>query len=236
MTTAPKYWAVIPAAGVGERFGANIPKQYATLHNQTVLEHALQAFLSCEKIAGIVIALHVKDQHFKDLHLNHLHKPLWTTVGGKTRAHSVLNALVFLQQQVAADDFVLVHDAARPCLTQKDLDTLINNCTNESIGGILGVPVCDTLKKVQNTEITATVDRKHLWRALTPQMFRHQVLVSALTDAIHNEQVITDEASAIENQGHQPKMVAGDVRNIKITSQEDLHMAELFLQAISNEQ
>ena len=234
MTTTPRYWAVIPAAGIGERFGGDTPKQYADLNNKTVIEHTLATFLCCNAIAGVVVALHKDDQYFEQLEFAHSSKPLWTTIGGQSRAHSVLNALVYLQDYAQENDFVLVHDAARPCLTQNDLNTLLEVCVNDSVGGILGVPVCDTLKKVKNNAITDTVKREHLWRALTPQMFNYKLLVGALTTSLQNNIEITDEAAAIEYQGYQPKIIYGDARNIKITTQEDLHLAALYLQDINH--
>ena len=235
MTTTPRHWAVIPAAGIGERFGGDTPKQYADLNNKTVIEHTINIFLDCNAISGVVVALHKDDQYFEQLEFAYSNKPIWTTIGGQSRAHSVLNALVCLQDHAQEYDFVLVHDAARPCLTQNDLNALLEACVNDSVGGILGVPVCDTLKKVKNDAITSTVNREHLWRALTPQMFNYKLLVGALTASLQNKIEITDEAAAIEYQGYQPKIISGDARNIKITTQQDLHLAALYLQDINHD-
>lgn len=231
MANMPKCWAVIPAAGIGARFGTSIPKQYAPLHDKTVIEYALSSLLNSPRIEGITIALHQDDQHFSTLAKTI--KPLWTVVGGESRAHSVLNALHYLQVHADAKDFVLVHDAARPCFTTADLNKLLDSVISHAVGGILATPVCDTLKKVQDAMIVDTVNREYLWRALTPQMFRFGLLLEALTHTIEKNIIVTDEAQAMELQGRQPCIVEGNARNIKVTTQEDLQIAELILKSFN---
>lgn len=231
MTALPKCWAVVPAAGIGERFGASIPKQYSSLHDKTVFEYALKALIHSPRIDGITIALHANDQHFTSLDLPA--KPVWTVAGGESRAHSVLNALHHLQVHANKNDFVLVHDAARPCLAETDLNKLLDEVLSHAVGGILATPVSDTLKKVQKSMIVDTVNREQLWRALTPQMFRFGLLVDALTYVISNNIKVTDEAQAIEMQGKQPCIVEGDARNIKVTTKNDLQIAELFIKSVN---
>jgi 2-C-methyl-D-erythritol 4-phosphate cytidylyltransferase len=230
MTAAVKCWAVVPAAGIGERFGASIPKQYVPLHDKTVFEYALEALSHCPRIEGITIAIHANDQHFTSLALPA--KPVWIVAGGESRAHSVLNALHDLQSRACKNDFVLVHDAARPCLTEADLNKLLDETLSHAVGGILAAPVSDTLKKVQKSMIVDTVNREQLWRALTPQMFRYGLLFDALSHAVANGIAVTDEAQAIELQGMQPCIVEGDTRNIKVTTKNDLHVAELFIKSV----
>lgn len=227
MSTSPKCWAIIPAAGIGERFGSSLPKQYAQINNQTVLERALSTFIASPQIAGITVALHPDDQQFSRQNVDT--QSILTITGGESRAHSVLNALTFLQQHAVAEDFVLVHDAARPCLLKSDLAKLIDTVLSHPVGGILATPVCDTLKKVEDDMIVETINREQLWRAQTPQMFRYGLLFDALTHAINNNIAVTDEAQAIELQGKQPCIVEGNACNIKITTQEDLQIAELFI-------
>ena len=227
MANSPKCWAIIPAAGIGERFGSSLPKQYAHINKQTVLECALSTFIASPQITGITVALHADDQHFSTLDI--AAKLLWTVTGGESRAHSVLHALTFLQEHAVAEDFVLVHDAARPCLLSADLNKLMDNVMTHQVGGLLATPLSDTLKKVESAKIVDTINREQLWRAQTPQMFRYGLLFNALRHAIDNKINVTDEAQAIELQGHQPCIVEGNACNIKITTKEDLQIAELFL-------
>ncbi|MCL4167181.1 UNVERIFIED_CONTAM: hypothetical protein GTU68_012862, partial [Idotea baltica] len=157
-----------------------------------------------------------------------------SVIGGDTRAHSVLNALDSFEAKIGEDDFVLVHDAARPCLTMSDLDKLIDVCVQHDVGGILGSRVTDTIKQVENNNIINTLDRENIWRAYTPQMFKFGPLKSAIQKAFKDEIFITDEASAIEYVGYQPCMVEGDTRNIKVTTAKDFSLVEIFLQKENN--
>ena len=230
MNTAPKCWAVIPAAGIGERVGASIPKQYLQIAGKTILEHAINPFVSNSRIAGITVALHSQDSHFKTLGIKANSRKVHTVVGGDTRARSVLNALDSFESKLDKDDFVLVHDAARPCLTMNDLNQLIDVCTQHEVGGIIGSRVTDTIKRVKDNNIVNTLDRKNIWRAYTPQMFKFSILQSAIQKAFKDNVCITDEASALEYAGYQPCMVEGSACNIKVTTAEDISLAEIFLQ------
>jgi len=227
-----KLWAVVPAAGAGRRMAANIPKQYLPLGEKTVLEHTLDTLLACRQLAGVVVVLSADDGYWPDLQERYSSQPLEVVAGGAERCHSVLNGLGHLAGKVAADDWVLVHDAARPCVRLTDIDILIKTLSATSHGGLLGVPVADTMKQVDGADrITATVAREGLWHAYTPQMFRIGRLRAALQHAIDNDLLVTDEASAMELAGVQPRMVQGQRDNIKITVPADLELAAFYLQA-----
>lgn len=232
MNAAQKCWAVIPAAGIGQRVGASEPKQYLQIGDKTVLQHALSNFVDNDRIAGLVVSLNSNDQAYATLDICSENTPIYTVTGGDSRAESVLNALNFLDDIAGEQDFVLVHDAARPCLKRLDLDKLIDCCLQDEVGGILAAPVSDTIKKVSSDRIVGTLDRDQIWRALTPQMFRFGLLKQALTSAINNSVLITDEASAIENAGYNPVIVEGCEQNIKITHSSDLKIAEIFLKSM----
>jgi len=225
-------WAVVPAAGAGRRMSANIPKQYLPLGEKTVLEHTLDTLLACRQLAGVVVVLSAGDGYWPDLQARYSSQPLEVVTGGAERCHSVLNGLTHLAGKAAADDWVLVHDAARPCVRLTDIDTLISTLAATSHGGLLGVPVADTMKQVDGADrVTATVAREGLWHAYTPQMFRLGSLRAALQQAIDNDLLVTDEASAMELAGVQPRMVQGQRDNIKITVAADLELAAFYLQA-----
>jgi 2-C-methyl-D-erythritol 4-phosphate cytidylyltransferase len=234
MNTVPKCWAVVPAAGVGERVGSSIPKQYLQIEGKTILEHAINPFIRNSRIAGITVALNPQDTHFSTLGLKSSSGKIHSVIGGVTRAHSVLNALDSIEAQLDKDDFILVHDAARPCLTMGDLDRLIDVCIRHEVGGVIGSRVTDTIKQVDNNNIINTLDRENIWRAYTPQMFKFGVLQSAIQKAFKDNVAITDEASALEYVGYKPRMVEGDSRNIKVTTAEDLSLAIIFLQKENN--
>lgn len=228
MTTGQKFWAVIPAAGVGSRMQADRPKQYLPLHGKTVLEHTLSRFLEHKIIDGVVVALSEDDPWWRELGLQH--SKLFIALGGEERCHSVLNALNALQSQADGNDWVLVHDAARPCLRREDLDQLINTLRDHPVGGLLGLPLADTVKRTgEDNAVLETVPREHLWRALTPQMFRLGELRAALESVVQKGQLVTDDASAMELAGKAPKMIEGHGDNIKITRPQDLRLAELYL-------
>ena len=227
---APRFWAIIPAAGIGKRMGNSIPKQYLKLLDKTVIEHTLHCLSTHPRINGIVIAIAKDDPHWPKLPLL-LNKKLLVTHGGVERCHSVLNALHHLAEHANPNDWVLVHDAVRPCLRHADIDLLIDTLQHHPIGGLLGVPVADTIKRTNAMgDVLATIDRSHLWRALTPQMFRLKMLTNALENAIQHQAIVTDEAAAIERLGHAPQMVTGHADNIKITHPQDIALAELLLQ------
>jgi 2-C-methyl-D-erythritol 4-phosphate cytidylyltransferase len=225
-------WAVLPAAGVGKRMAASIPKQYLTLQHKTVIEHSLRAVCDHPRVEGAIVALGSDDQHWDTLSIT-LAKPLFSCVGGEERCHSVFNALDYLLSGHArAEDWVMVHDAARPCLRREDVAKLIEAVENaEAAGGILALPISDTVKR-SNIEhrVEATVDRNGLWRALTPQMFRLGELRNALQLALTGGLLVTDESAAMELRGVKPLLVEGCADNLKITRPDDLILAEFHLQ------
>jgi len=228
MAIKAKFWAVIPAAGVGKRMQADRPKQYLALHGRTVLEHTLARFLDHPQFSGVVVAVTEGDPYWQELAISH--PKLKVAAGGEERCHSVRNALLLLHSQAAAEDWVLVHDAARPCLRREDLEHLLTVLSDHPVGGLLGLPVADTMKRTgADDTVLETVSREHLWRALTPQMFRFAELYAALEAALRSNQLVTDEASAMELSGKAPKMVEGHGDNIKITRPQDLRLAELYL-------
>lgn len=228
-----RFWAVVPAAGHGSRMGGPVPKQYLPLNGRPVIVHTVERLAAHPRIAGLVVALALEDPHWERLALRAevaLEKPLWTAPGGAERCHSVLNGLRVLAGHAAADDWVLVHDAARPCVRPEDLDRLMDALATHPCGGLLGLPVKDTMKRVDAAgAVRETVDRTDLWHALTPQMFRLAALRAALEDALAADVQVTDEASAMERIGCRPQMVAGHADNLKITRPEDLDLARLYL-------
>jgi len=232
MKAEPQFWAIVPAAGAGKRMGADTPKQYLPLGDKTVLEHTLDTLLSCQRLAGLILVLSPDDERWAELQHHYTRQPLETVTGGTERGHSVLNGLDYLATRVGNDDWALVHDAARPCVRLEDIERLITTLEGTSEGGLLGVPVADTMKRVDENEcISGTVDRAGLWHAYTPQMFRVGVLHAALQQAIDKGQQVTDEANAMELAGYRPRMVLGSRDNIKITVPSDLALAAFYLQA-----
>lgn len=226
---AVRRWAVVPAAGVGRRMGADRPKQYLPLLGRTVIEHALSCFAQHPGISGIVVAIAPHDVHWEKLAFRPP-KPCFTVVGGDERGRTVLNALRFLVNHAAPSDWALVHDAARPCLTRADLDKLMTQVQDSPVGGILATPVRDTMKQAdKDKRIVKTVCRRGLWHALTPQMFRIGLLREALERALGEGVAVTDEASAVEHLGHRPQLVEGRADNLKVTLATDLGLAEFFL-------
>lgn len=230
MKVAPRYWAVVPAAGVGSRMEASIPKQYLNLAGKTVLERTLERLLFEPRISKIIVAISPQDEHWRAID-NRFSDRIATTIGGKERADSVLAGLEALADQASDDDWILVHDAARPCVTSEEIDQLIGQVNSHPVGGILAQPLHDTLKKVDGTEIQGTIDRKQVWRALTPQMFRFGVLKKALEQGGADKTAITDESSAIEALGLHPLVVEGKQSNLKITRPADLALAEFYLES-----
>ncbi len=229
MNHSINFWAVVPAAGVGKRMNADRPKQYLELAGKTVIEHTLLRLLSAEVFTAVAVAISEEDPYWPDLDVS-AHKKIITAAGGKERADSVLSALKAIRTVASDDDWVLVHDAARPCITTIDIHHLIDSLKTDEIGGILALSSHDTLKSVQGDNvIVGTLDRSHIWRALTPQMFRYGLLKNAL-EAAEGNVAITDEASALELQGMQPKIVEGRPDNIKITRPEDLALAQFYME------
>lgn len=222
-------WAIVPAGGRGTRFGGRLPKQYATVAGQPLIAHTLHALLSHPGVSGAVVALPEGDAHWPGW-TSLAGKPITSCTGGETRADSVLAALEALPGDVRADDFVLVHDAARPLLRATDLDALLERGRNDPVGAILAAPVRDTLKRAGGDGgIDGTEPREHLWRALTPQLFRRLQLTRALQGARDAGVAVTDEAMAMERLGHRPLLVEGSEDNLKVTTQADLAYAEYLL-------
>lgn len=223
-------WAVIPAAGVGKRMQADRPKQYLEIDNKTILQHTIERMTSLPRVAGVVVAVSPGDEYWKDLSLPK-NKPVIKIDGGAERCHSVLNGLKYLAENQSAMTWVLVHDAARPCVRKEDIDLLVEQVVGHAVGGILGLPVADTLKYCNaSLAIEKTVSRDHLWRALTPQLFRVGELKNAIEKSLADNYLVTDEASAIEHMGGTPLIVEGHPDNIKITRPQDLMLAKVFLQ------
>ena len=228
MNQTIKCWAVVPAAGVGKRMQADRPKQYLPLAGKTVIEHTLSRLLESAAFEAVAVAISEEDPYWPELEISQ-HSKVITAPGGKERADSVLSALKSLQDKADENDWVLVHDAARPCLTSSDIHLQIGTLKNDEVGGILALSSHDTLKHVDGDAITATIDRKHVWRALTPQMFKYGMLRDALQQTEGNP-AITDEASALELLGFKPKIVEGRPDNIKITRPEDLALAAFYFE------
>jgi len=268
-----RYWLVMPAAGVGRRFGENKPKQYADLHGRTVIEWSLAPFLYDSRCAGVVVVIGANDPHWQDVAARLPDVTVASTAtevdvaaalaevnlaaeradvraagssgeeaaavklpqvitahGGGERSQSVRNGLTALKALARPDDWVLVHDAARPCVTRADIDRLLDKAHAHAIGGLLAAPAADTLKRAgADREIIETVDRSSLWRALTPQMFRYARLCEALDNALGAGRLPTDEAQAMEWMGQHPLVVEGSTTNIKITNADDLIIAVALL-------
>ena len=236
MKPALKFIAIVPAAGVGKRMQANCPKQYLCINNETILSHTVTRLLSHPLISQVIIALGSDDQYFAESPLAH-HKDIIRVNGGIERVNSVLNGLK------AVDDkkypWVLVHDAARPCVSHEDIDTLINQCLTHGYGGILATPVRDTMKRGISSEgndntVECTVEREQLWHALTPQCYKTDELTLAIEQALASGLKITDEASAIEQANLPSLLVSASSENIKITHPNDLALAEFYLNKQAN--
>jgi 2-C-methyl-D-erythritol 4-phosphate cytidylyltransferase len=231
--TPSRYFALIPAAGVGARMGADCPKQYLPVAGKPILRHVLDVFASSNLIAHTFVVVGAADGYISDLMAQAPHLDGKVTLvhrGGETRHESVLNGLHAIRGQASDDDWILVHDAARPGLTTSLIASLVTELQNDAVGGLLALPVVDTLKRAgEGQRVQTTVMRDRLWAAQTPQMFRCALLRRALEQAQH----VTDEASAIEALGLQPKLVEGSPRNFKITLPHDIALAELYLKGIA---
>ncbi|WP_312584602.1 2-C-methyl-D-erythritol 4-phosphate cytidylyltransferase [Acinetobacter sp.] len=225
-----KLWVILPAAGSGSRFSKTELKQYQMIQERTVLEHTV-ARLNQLPLAGYVLAIGEQDNVAKMLPFSSQEKAHFC-LGGAERVNSVLNALTYLSQIASEDEWVLVHDAARPCVGLDCLQQLVNTAITNDQAAILAIPVRDTLKRVvTNFDIEETVDRSMLWQAQTPQMAKLGVLKRAIEQALQDGATITDEASALEHIGEQVSVVQGRSDNIKITYPDDLELAKLILQA-----
>jgi 2-C-methyl-D-erythritol 4-phosphate cytidylyltransferase len=229
------FHVIIPAAGVGNRMAQQsntvLPKQYLPLAGKPMISHTIQVFFNHPRITSIHVALSQDDVFWRGLTLDPATKLKLHYSGGESRSETVLNTLNALA--VAEDDWILVHDAARPGLTHQLLDNLLNTLENDEVGGLLALPLADTLKQADAENRTQkTIPRDHLWQAQTPQMFKYGVLKHALQANIHapSRPAFTDEAEAIEAQGLQPKLVQGELRNLKVTYPQDLEILEALLQ------
>jgi len=227
MSADERFWAVVPAAGSGSRFGGGTPKQYLPLAGRTVIEWALEPLLAEPAIAGVMVAIAPGDRRFASLDVR-ADKPVWTAIGGRERWQSVRRALdVLVANGAQREDWVLVHDAARPCLEGGDLRRLLDALRDDAVGGLLAVPSPDTLKRADaNGRVGSTLDRRGVWRAQTPQMFRLGSLVVALDAAAG---ALTDEAAAMEASGAKPRLVPGSPANLKVTTPDDLELAECLI-------
>ena len=226
---AGRCWGVVPAAGIGARMGADLPKQYLPLAGASVLEHSLRALLACPRLAAVIVALHPEDTRAQSLPV-FADPRVQRVSGGAQRSDSVRLALAALLLQADPRDWVLVHDAARPCLRAADVETLIAAVTASDRGAILAEPIVDTVKQAGDDGLVQrTLDRRGLWRAQTPQMFRLGELHDALQDAAGRGLAITDEASAMELAGHPVQLVSGPARNLKVTLPADLELARWYL-------
>lgn len=226
---------MVPAAGGGSRLGADRPKQYVSLRGRPILLHTLDRLASYPRLRGILVGIAADDAHWPTLNAT-TPKLLGTYVGGEQRAQTVLNGLQALARHAGPKDWVLVHDAARPCLRHADIDRLLAAVDGYADGGLLALPLSDTLKRADSTgSVSETVARTGLWRALTPQAFPIAALRDALDAALRAGREITDEASAMEYTGARPRLVPGHADNIKITLPGDLALAELYLREQENE-
>ncbi len=222
-----RFFGLVPAAGSGSRFGIAGPKQYSLLAGKTMLAYSIERLLAAREVEVVFVVLAPGDTEFRGHDWSAFGErlaPLYC--GGASRRESVLNGLVACASAVDPNDWMLVHDAARPCLGQTELRRLIDGARGDEVGGILAVPVSDTLKRAdEEGRILETEPRDGLWQAQTPQMFRHGLLLRALREGTH----VTDEAAAVEALGYKPKLVEGSTQNLKVTFASDLHIAERIL-------
>lgn len=234
----PRFWLVVPAAGIGQRMQADCPKQYLRIHHRFLLDITLSRLLGEGRFDGCVVPLHPRDRWWPETEASSDDR-VTPCDGGSERADSVVSALEALADRAQDSDWVLVHDVARPCLSLHDLERLITELKDHPVGGLLAAPVTDTLKMARvgnnGVEVCGTRDRSRLWRALTPQMFRYGLLREALAQAAEAKRVVTDEASAIEMAGHTPRIVEGRPDNIKVTLPADLAMAEFILSQLADD-
>jgi 2-C-methyl-D-erythritol 4-phosphate cytidylyltransferase len=230
---SPQYVVIVPAAGVGKRMLASCPKQYLTINEQSILSHTVNRLLSHKSIAKVILALSDDDSYFTQTGLAD-NPDIICVSGGKERVDSVLNGLKAIDE----NQWVLVHDAARPCVTHNDIDKLIEQCIASNCGGILSAPVVDTMKLAVNSgdneainmSVSETIERSRLWHAFTPQMFKTIELKNAIENAQMKGLTITDESSAIEYAGLPSLLILGRRDNIKITRPEDLALASFYLE------
>ncbi|QOI11241.1 2-C-methyl-D-erythritol 4-phosphate cytidylyltransferase [Blochmannia endosymbiont of Colobopsis nipponica] len=226
----PDIIAVLPAAGIGRRMKCRVPKQYSMIGNKTLLEYSISTLMCQSCIKQIIVVISSSDHWFRKLSISNDAK-VATVIGGKTRTDSVMAALKYMDKV----DWVIVHDAVRPCLHQDDLLRLLEITVYSCVGGILAIPVADTIKKAcvnSSRLIDYTVNRKNLWRALTPQLFNFSLLKCSLSSVLEKGYIISDESSALELFGYHPQLIIGRSDNIKVTYPEDLILASIYLSQI----
>jgi len=242
MEVVNEFVVIVPAAGVGKRMQANCPKQYLRLNDKTILSHTLSKLLSHPRISQVILALSENDQYFVDSDYVD-HPDVIRVSGGQERVDSVLNGL----HAIDTDKYpwVLVHDAARPCLSHQDIDNLLETCLLNDCGGLLASPVRDTMKRGSSSKLAQskscvlskvenTVERNQLWHALTPQLYKTTELTFAIESSLKQSLIITDESSAMEQVGFASLLVPGSSENIKITHPDDLALAEFYLNRQAN--
>ncbi len=230
MNKINKCWAIIPAAGIGSRFASDIPKQYLRVAGNSILAHSIERVLSAPQISLAIVCLAQDDQYWHQDPVSNSSQ-VKATIGGETRAHSVLKGLEFLAKFASDNDWVLVHDAARPLLDRFSLQQLISHCESSQRGAILASASVNTLKEVSDdNSICSTLDRLKIWQAETPQMFRLGQLTDALSAALAGNADITDESSAMELAGHHVDVVASESNNLKVTTQADIGLLEFLMQ------
>jgi|TARA_B110000967_G_scaffold135159_1_gene137966 2-C-methyl-D-erythritol 4-phosphate cytidylyltransferase len=234
--TGAKYWAIVPAAGSGQRFGSEVAKQFQPLGDHLVAQHSLSRLLAIPCIATIIVPCDTTSAYWQQIPAT-IDTRVELVAGGSERVYSVLQGLKAIADRAASSDWVLVHDMARPCITSGDINKLIAELAGHSVGGILATSVSDTLKRVgADNDIQGTADRSLYRAAQTPQMFRYGLLVKALETMLGDGQTPTDEASAIEYLGEQAKVIQGRRDNIKITHREDLIIAAAIMNQQETEQ
>ncbi len=228
-------WALVPAAGIGSRMNASRPKQYLSLNGQPLIEHSLRKLLQVSWIKGIIVAIAEHDEFWHELAISK-DPNIETVLGGAERVDTVRNALDSIKNRLEEDDFILVHDAARPCLGSDDLHKLYAAMTTTDSGVVLADRLSDTVKRDNGySAVMKTVPREGLWRALTPQVFPQRLLIRALEKAFNEDDAgITDESSAVERLGYSPLLLQGNSNNIKVTTESDLQLASLILTAQQN--
>lgn len=228
-------WAVIPAAGRGSRMATEVPKQYLILAGETLLGRSVSCLLAAAPLQALVVAVAEDDHHWQSLPVLQNDRVRVVT-GGDERADSVLAGLRALRQSAADEDWVIVHDAARPCVSRAAIAAMLEALADHPVGGIMATPVADTLKLADaDRQVARTLDRNAVWAAQTPQVFRYGLLLQALESAKAAGLAVTDEASALELAGYSPQLFAGSSLNIKITRPEDLELAALILQVQGHE-
>ena len=222
-----KFHVIIPAAGLGSRMGLEKPKQYLSMHKQTLIERVIRVFDNISLVNSIHIALHPNDEIWKELNLSFSSKVSIHYCGGESRAETVLNTLQTIKDHADNSDWILVHDAARPGIEEKDVERLIHALKDDLVGGLMAYPLADTIKKSdQENRVVESPSREHLWQAQTPQMYRYKMLRDALEKF---DGTPTDESQAIERLGEKPKLIKGNFKNFKVTYPEDLNILEQLI-------